>query len=124
MYDNLFFSYCIYEFYLYFNNYFFNFFNADFFQKTLVYIKKPHVTSIIKKNQSFLTTTYLELNSDFLSLYKKKDNLQLFYNYKFLYEYKNKKNFKNKKSFNISNHIMNIKDFGIRMPYLFFLLYT
>jgi hypothetical protein len=112
--DNLFNCFVIYEFALNLNNkILFNYFNIDFFNKIKIFIKKQKKK--IYKYPQFLKSTYYNYNLELLK-YKKKTFL--YTQYKDIY-----KNY-NKKNFNIKSHILDIKYFGIKMPFLFFLLYT
>jgi hypothetical protein len=114
--DNLFFCFTIYEFALtLMNNFTFNFFNIDFFNKAKIFIKNKKKN--IYKYPYFLKSTYYNYNMELLPKRIKKIP-PLYTNYKILY--KNKK----KKMFDTTKHILDIKYFGIKMPFLFFLIYT
>ena len=52
--DSLLFALCIYEFFIDFNNYFFNFFNYDFFSRTLIFKEKKK-----KKRFRFIKLYYI-----------------------------------------------------------------
>ncbi len=117
--DNLFYCFTIYEFALtLINNNFnftFNFFNVDFFNKVKIFIKNKKKN--INKYPYFLKSTYYNYNMELLSKRIKKIP-PLYTNYRILH--KNKK----KKMFDTTKYILDIKYFGIKMPFLFFLLYT
>jgi hypothetical protein len=119
--DNLLFIYCIYEFYLDFNDYLFNIFNYDFFSRSLVFLEcnlpENHIVDI--KPYNFLTSTYFSFCLDFLNLKESKKNL-----YNDLKIWEDNDLIKYKGLFNPTKHIMDIKYFGIKMPYIFFMLYT
>jgi hypothetical protein len=71
--DNFLFIYCIYEFYLDFNDYFFNKFNYTFFSRSLIYNKSN--SKIIEKDLkpfNFLTSTYFSFCTELLELGDKK----------------------------------------------------
>lgn len=114
--DNIFFCYIIYEFAMnLLNNFTFNFFNVDFFNKAKVFVNKENKK--IKKYPFFLKSTYYIYNMEVLAKWTKRKP-HLYTNYKNI-----EKKF-NKKDFNLKHHILDIKYFGIKMPFLFFLIYT
>jgi len=71
--DNLLFILCIYEFYLDFNDFFFNTFNHTFFSRALVY-NKSNLKVFEKdiKPFNFLTSTYFSFCTELLELGDKK----------------------------------------------------
>lgn len=119
--DNFFFSFTIYEFHLYFNDYLFNYFNSEFFSKTKIILSNNiNFKTKIIKDTYFLTSLYFEYCTEFLDNNKKARSLlkkRVYSNYKAL-------NIKKEKKFNVNKHLLNLTTFGIRMPYLFYLLYT
>ena len=122
--DNLLFVLCIYEFYIDFYDYKFNIFNYDFFSRSLLF-KDVNIESSKKdiKPFNFLTSTYFSFCTDLLDLGEKKKimNKTLYKHFKIWNE---NETIKNKGVFDSTKHIMDVKYFGIRMPYIFFLLYT
>jgi hypothetical protein len=113
--DNLFYSYCIYEFYLDFNFYFFNIFNLDFFHKLI--LKKK------KKKLKFKYRSYLSKISYNEILNNKKENYDEFFlkNYdEFLLTLYNN----NINKLDYYKNMMDIRSFMVKIPYLFFLMYT
>lgn len=123
--DNLLFISCIYEFYLDFNDYFFNAFNHTFFSRALVYHKNN--SKVIEKDIkpfNFLTSTYFSFCTELLELGDKKKifNKTLYKYFRIWQETESSK--KDKGVFDSTQHIMDVKYFGIRIPYIFFLLYT
>lgn len=114
--DNIYFCYIIYEFAInIIDNFTFNYFNIDFFNKAKIFIKKEK--KIFIKYPFFLKSTYYSYNMELLVKWSKRKP-PLYTEYKSL----NKKN--KKKIFNVTKHILDIKYFGIKMPFLFFLIYT
>lgn len=114
--DNLFFCYIIYEFALILmSNFTFNFFNVDFFNKSKLFINKQKKK--IKKYPFFLKSTYYNYNIDLLKKWTRR-KLPLYT------EYKNINKKYNKKLFDTNTHILDAKYFGIKIPFLIFLLYT
>jgi hypothetical protein len=95
---------CLYTF----SNLLINYFNFDFFSKSLIFIKKNKRKNKKSKKQ-FLTSTYYNFNMDFLNIKVKQNNDIK----KFLY-----------KKFNLKYNILDIKHFNIKMPFVFYLLYT
>lgn len=114
--NNIYFCFIIYEFALYLNNKLvFSYFNYDFFGKVKLFLNVKN-DSIKKKYPYFLTSTYYNYNINFYN-YKK--------NKSFLYtNYKNYIGLKLNKTFNTKTHLLDVKYFGLKMPFLFFLLYT
>ena len=113
--DNLFYSFCIYEFYLDFNFYFFNIFNIDFFHKLILKNKK------IK--QKFKYKNYLSKISYNEILDNKKEYYNEFFNSnydEFLLNFSDN----NINKLDYYKNIMDIRSFMIKIPYLFFLMYT
>lgn len=112
--DNIFNNFIIYEFSLNLNNkILFNYFNLDFFNKIKIFYNKS--IKKVKKYPYFLKSTYYSYNLELLKLRKKP----------FLYtSYKDINKTYNKKMFDMKKHILDIKYFGIKMPFIFFLLYT
>jgi hypothetical protein len=124
--DNLFFSFSIYEFYLDYYDYLFNFFNYDFFSRTKIFLSE--ITNFREKQKDtytyYLTSVYYDYCTEFLNTRKKgKINNSILIN-KILYTDYKALNIKKKDKFNIDKHILDLKYLGLRMPYLFFLLYT
>lgn len=118
--DNIFNCYIVYEFSFNLNNKFlFNYFNIDFFNKAKLFLKKPILKTKINKYPYFLKSIYYIYNLEFLKLKKKKSVAYIPYT-SYQDVYKND----NKEIFNIKKHVLDIKYFGIKMPFLFFLLYT
>jgi hypothetical protein len=123
--DNLLFILCIYEFYLDFNDYFFNTFNHTFFSRALVYNKSN--SKVMEKDIkpfNFLTSTYFSFCTELLELGDKKKifNKTLYKYFRIWQDTEYSK--KDKGVFDSTQHIMDVKYFGIRIPYIFFLLYT
>ena len=123
--DNLLFILCIYEFYLDFNDYFFNTFNHTFFSRALVYNKNN--SKVMEKDIkpfNFLTSTYFSFCTELLELGDKKKifNKTLYKYFRIWQDTEYSK--KDKGVFDSTQHIMDVKYFGIRIPYIFFLLYT
>ena len=122
--DNLLFILCIYEFYIDFYNYKFNIFHYDFFSRSLLFSELNLENN--KKDMkpfNFLTSTYFSFCTELLDLGEKKKimNKTLYKHFKIWNE---NESIKNKGLFDSTKHIMDVKYFGIRMPYIFFLLYT
>lgn len=122
--DNLLFTLCIYEFYLDFYEYKFNIFHYDFFSRALIFVD----SNIESKNKdvkpfNFLTSTYFSFCTELLDLGEKKKimNKTLYKHFKI---WKDNETLQNRGVFDGTKHIMDVKYFGIRMPYIFFLLYT
>ncbi len=122
--DNLLFTLCIYEFYLDFYEYKFNTFHYDFFSRSLLFVD----STIESTNKdvtpfNFLTSTYFSFCTELLDLGDKKNimNKTLYKHFKI---WKENESLKNRGVFDGTRHIMDVKYFGIKMPYIFFLLYT
>src|SRR5690606_12476167 len=87
-----------------------NYFNFDFFSKSLLFKQKNKKKMNKKKiKNNFLTATYYNFNMDFLNIKakRKSDISKLLYN-----------------KFNLKYNILDIKHFNIKMPFVFYLLYT
>ena len=114
--DNIYFCYIIYEFAInLLDNFTFNFFNIDFFNKAKIFIKREKKTFL--KYPLFLKSTYYSYNMELLAKWaKRKPPLYT--------DYKNVNKKFNKKNFNVTKHVLDIKYFGLKMPFLFFLIYT
>ena len=123
--DNLLFFFCIYEFYINFYDYRFNAFHYDFFSSSLLFVEEAEIKE--KKKDvtpfNFLTSTYFSFCTEILdlSVNKKITNKNLYKNFKIWNE---NESMKTRGVFDGKKHVMDVKYFGIRLPYIFFLLYT
>jgi hypothetical protein len=114
--DNMFYSFCVYEIYLDFTFYFFNIFSLDFFHKLILKNKKNKKNKI--KHRNYLSKIlYNEILSN-----KKEYNDEFF-----------QKNYNEflliLSEFNINKldyykNMMDVRSFMVKIPYLFFLMYT
>ena len=114
--DNMFFSFCIYEFHLDYNYYFNNIFNSDFFHWPTIILEKSN------KN-GYRYRTYLS-NLFYKELFTNKAEL---YNDDFLDNYDELKFILNNtdiKKLDYYKNMMSIRSFMIKVPYIFFLLHT
>lgn len=98
-----------------------------------------------KKKLNFITSTYFDFDVDHIHSYfiKKKNEKMLYSKYKLLFDFEKyksinvnnnvnnvklinkeevKENFYN--NYKHSLNVLNLRDFSMRMPYVFFLLYT
>jgi hypothetical protein len=110
--DNLFYSFCIYEFYLDFILYFFNIFNLSFFHK--LSLKKKNILNKVKKKKNYLSKV---LYNDITN------NNKEYYSEKFS-KYYNEIIFNDLNKLNYYKNIIDIRNFMVKIPYLFFLLYS
>lgn len=124
--DNLLFILCIYEFYIDFYDYRFNHFHYDFFSRSLLFVD---VESNLKEKKkdikpfNFLTSTYFSFCTELLELGDKKKIMNKTL-YKLFKIWSDNNDVRIKGVFDSTKHIMDVKHFGLRMPYIFFLLYT
>jgi hypothetical protein len=115
--DNIFNSLCIYEFHLDIIIYFFNIFNLDFFHKLTFKEKKVKFKKKYKYRNYLSKVSYNEI------LTSKKEDYDDF----FLESYDEFQLTLSDKNFNkvdYFKYIMDIKSFKVKIPYLFFLMYT
>jgi hypothetical protein len=112
--DNLFYSFCIYEFHLDFLLYFFNIFNLSFFHKST--LKKAKLEDINKNKYHLSKTVYKEIINNDIENYDEMFSIN--YN-EFILD-----RLTNSSQLDYFNNIMDIRNFMVKIPYLFFLLYT
>lgn len=114
--DNMFFSFCIYEFHLDYNYYFNNIFNSDFFHWPTIIIEKSNKNAY--RYRTYLSNLfYKELSANKADIYH--DDFLDNYN-----ELKLLLNNINIKKLDYYKNMMSIRSFMIKIPYIFFLLHT
>lgn len=106
--DNLYFFFIIYEFALkLYDNLLLNYFNHDFFGKVKIFLKNEKINMDYNNEIKILSSPYLYLSEKDLN---KAENV-------------NQNNLSLNK-FNTHTHLINIKYYRIKIPFLFFLLHT
>jgi hypothetical protein len=113
--DNMFYSLCVYEFHLDFIYYFFNSFNLSFFHKCK--LKKKLFKGVARRRVYLSKVAYSEVNS------RQKDYYDEFFlkNYdEFSLVLKNANTVK----LDYYKNMMDIRSFMVKVPYLFFLMYS
>jgi hypothetical protein len=114
--DNIFNSFCVYEFYLDFILYFFNIYNLSFFHK--IRLKKKKILKKFNKQKNYLSkVSYKEILNNKKEYYDEKFPKN--YNEFLLVIMSN-----NAYKLDYYNFMMDIRSLMLKIPYLFFLFYA
>lgn len=104
--DNLYFFFIIYEFVLkLYDNLLLNYFNYDFFGKVKIFLKNKKIKMDYKNEIKILSSPYLYLSEEDLNNAENSNQKSL-------------------SKFNTHAHLINIKYYRIKIPFLIFLLHT